>query len=339
MVQEPHAHHPISAHQIRKGALERRDEISSRRAVEGLRVSWLSLAVNVGLIFLKFTVGVISGSYALIADGVHSIVDLASDIAAIFGLKMAGVPRDENHPYGHHKFASLCALLISLSILVFCVGLIYTSFVAIIAGGHEVPGASAMVVAFFAMLIKEGMYRYAHKQAVRLKSRILLANALDHRTDAVASLMVLIAVGAAHIFGPSWAFLDKLAGLILGALMGFEAFKLTWGSAQDLLDAAPDAEIVNDLREHILPVPGVMAYHNFRARRVGDLYEVDLHVQVDPEKTVTEGHAISEAVKTAILTRHPEVFDVMIHLEPADAIHLRPVGVHGQKRNLAVSGD
>ena len=330
----PHPYHPLGAGQIRREAVERRDEISARRAQEGLRVSWVSFSVNIFLLLGKAIVGVLSGSYALIADAVHSVIDMASDVAAIFGLKMAGVPRDENHPYGHHKFASLCALLIALSIIGFCGGLIYTSSKALIAGSDEIPGISAAWVALGAMIVKETMYRYAHRQAVRLKSRILLANALDHRTDAIASLLVLVAVGAAHVGGPSWAFLDKLAGLILGGLMGFESCKLTWGASQDLLDTAPSREIVNDLREHIVPVPGVLAYHNFRARRVGDLYEVDLHVQVAPDKTVTEGHAIADAVESAILKRHPEVLDVMVHIEPASEAHLRPEGVHGRKRNL-----
>ncbi len=334
---EKHAHMNLAT--ARREAGVRRDAFAAQRAKEGLRVSWLSLVVNIFLIASKLAVGILSGSYAMIADAVHSVVDLASDVAAIFGLKMAAVPRDENHPYGHHKFASLCALLIALSIFGFCVGLIYTSVRELTEGDLKVPGLSACWMALVAMIIKEAMYHYAHRQAVRLKSRILLANALDHRTDAVASLLVLVAVGVAHLAGPSWAFLDKLAGLILGALMGYESFKLTWGATQDLLDAAPSHEIINDLREHVLPVPGVLAYHNFRARRVGDLYEVDLHIQVAPEKTVTEGHSIADAVETAILNRHPEVLDVMVHVEPADGRHLRAEGIHGQKRTVRLSGD
>jgi cation diffusion facilitator family transporter len=301
-----------------------------------MTVTRRSLALNVVLAVVKTSVGQAAHSQALVADGLHSLADLAGDIAALLGLSIAAKPGDDDHPYGHHKFASLATLFVAALVLSFCTLLIIKSARSLLAPAPAMPGWPALAVAVVSLFAKEGFYHYASRQARRLKSRVLAAGALDHRADAFASLLATAAILAALLGGPAWAFLDKVAGLALGGYLALNGANLMLQSCADLLDTAPRREIINDLREHVLAVPGTVAYHNFRARRVGDLYEVDLHLQVDEHLSVEAGHDIAGRVKRAILAKHPEVVEVLVHLEPASA--LRDTGVHDRRAGSAGAG-
>ncbi len=292
---------------------------------DGIRLTRYSMAANAVLIVFKCSAGFAANSQALIADGVHSIVDMGSDIATMFGLRLAAKPRDENHPYGHHRFVTLITLGIGLSIGAFCVGLASGSL-ARLNGAPVVVAAGwiPLIVALGALVVKETFYRYASAQARRLKSRLLMANAMDHRTDSVASLMALLALAAVRWGGPKWAVADAAVGLLMAGWMGAEAIRMVWHGLKDLMDTSPAEEVLHDIAEHILPVDGVRGYHAFRARRVGDMYEVDMHLQVCGDISVEEGHAIAGRVRAVILERHPEVFDALIHVEPDTPEHLTP---------------
>lgn len=302
----------------------------SARADEGVRTTLLSVAVNVVLAVAKFAVGLVANSAALVADGIHSLVDLVSDIAALVGLRFADLPKDEDHPYGHHRINTVATLVISCLVLAFCVGLGWHSAAALIAGAvTEVPGVAAAWVAAAALVIKEGFYRHARRQAERLGSRLLLANATDHRADAIASLLALVAVLSAQI-DPALAALDQVVGLALAGWLGAEGLRLLKGAVDDLLDKSPAETVLRDLSEHILAVPGVRGFHAFRARRLGDRLEVDFHLQVGPACTVGEGHAIAGKVKADILATHPEVVSVLVHVEPDEAHHQDARGHSGR---------
>ncbi|MBC2593263.1 cation transporter [Ruficoccus amylovorans] len=294
---------------------------------EGLRITWLSVWMNISLGALKCVVGFFAHSSALIADGLHSLVDLSTDVVALFGLKMAAKPRDDNHPYGHHRFSSLCSLFIGLALLGFCAGLIISSVHELIDGDATDPTWPALAAAAASLAAKEWLFLRTRSIARREKSRLLMANALHHRTDSLSSALVLVALIAILIAGPQLAFLDKLVGIILGGWLGVEAVKIIAQTCNDLLDAAPSREVINDIREHILPVPGAVGYHQFRARRVGDMIDVDLHLQVNGSLSVDEGHEIARRVRENILSRHSEVIDVLIHVEPDSEEHLRQYGV------------
>lgn len=298
---------------------------------EGLRTTWSSLVVNVGLAGGKFTVGLAANSAALVADGIHSLVDLVSDVAALVGLKFADLPKDDDHPYGHHRINTFATLLIACLVLGFCVGLAWHSLGSLVRGeASEVPGVAAAWVAGIALVIKEAFYRYARRQALRLNSRLLLANAADHRADAIASLLALVAVVTARV-NPAWAALDQVVGLVMAGWLGAEGLRLLKGAIDDLLDRAPAEAVLKDLSEHILAVPGVRGFHAFRARRLGDRLEVDFHLQVDAACTVGDGHAIAGRVKAEIRSTHPEVVSILVHVEPDEPRHLKAEGHSGLK--------
>lgn len=294
---------------------------------ENLRVTLWGMGINTALGVAKCIAGWFFQSKALIADGLHSILDLSSDLAVLYGLTMARKPRDANHPYGHHKFSSLAGLFIATLLVLFCILIIASAFWSLRLGRAFVPGWPAFWVALGSLLAKEFLFHWTRRVARRQKSRLLLANAWHHRTDSLSSLAVVLVILGIQGLGPEWAILDSITGLILGVFLLLEGGKLLVKSCNDLLDTAPEAAIINDLREHILPTPGARAYHNFRARRVGDLIEVDLHLQVDPELSVEEGHTIAGKVRENILRRHPEVMSVLVHVEPATTPHLKEQGV------------
>jgi len=193
----------------------------------------------------------------------------------------------------------------------------------------EIPGVAAAWVAGIALIIKETFYHFARRQAEKLGSRLLMANAADHRADAVASLLALIAVVIANTH-PEWVAVDKVIGLVLAGWLGAEGIKLFKSACADLIDTAPEEKILKDLSEHILAVPGTKGFHAFRARRVGDRFEIDFHLQVDESATVAQGHAIAGQVKSDILRLHPEVVSVLVHVEPDAPEYRKEDGHHGR---------
>jgi cation diffusion facilitator family transporter len=295
---------------------------------DGMRITWIGLWVNLLLGVVKTLAGWSLGSKALIADGMHSLLDLLSDIAVLLGLSMARRPEDANHHFGHHKFVSLAKFFIGGILVVFSISLVVSSVLDFRSGGRAAPVAgSAALVAIVSILVKEALFWWTRGVAKRLRSDLLMANALHHRMDSISSVGVAVALIGVWLGGADWAFLDGAVTLVLGCYLIFEAAKIFLRACSDLLDAAPEHAVIEDLREHILPTPGALAYHDFRVRRVGDVYEIDLHLQVDPEITVEMGHQIASEVKLRLREQHPEVSKVLVHVEPANAEHIMKRGI------------
>lgn len=292
-----------------------------------LRITWIGLVANVVLATIKCTVGILTHSQALIGDGFHSLSDLSSDFVTLFGLKISTKPKDEDHHYGHGKFSSLCSLFIAALLIFFCTGLIYSSLLTLFRTNETPLDWPVLLAAAVSIVVKEILYWQTRFLARRFRSRLLMINAWHHRTDSFSSLLILIALGMVVFAGEGWLFLDEVAGLFMGLYLGYQSLKLIRDACNDLLDTAPEKEIINDFREHILPTPGALAYHDFRVRQLGDMFEVDLHLQIDSQKTVEEGHAIASEVKKNILERHDDIIDVLIHIEPASPKHIKSQGI------------
>ena len=301
-----------------------------RKSEDGMRITWIGLWVNLLLGLIKTLAGWSLGSKALIADGMHSLLDLLSDIAVLLGLSMARRPEDENHHFGHHKFVSFAKFFIGGILIVFSISLVVSSLLDFRSGVGVAPVAgSAACVAIVSILVKEALFWWTRGVAKRLHSDLLMANAWHHRMDSISSVGVAVALLGVWLGGADWAFLDGAVTLVLGCYLVFEAAKIFLRACSDLLDTAPEREVIEDLREHILPTPGALAYHDFRVRRVGDVYEIDLHLQVDPRITVEKGHRIAREVKLRLREQHPEVSKVLVHVEPANAEHLLKRGISG----------
>ncbi len=295
---------------------------------EAYGVTWISLGLNLVIALIKTVTGLLTFSQALVADGLHSLVDASTDLAVLLGLRFSGKPRDEGHPYGHHRISTLVQMLISGILILFSIGIILQSVHQLRLGSPATPTAWALVAALFSLGCKEALFWRTRFVARRLKSQLLMANAWHHRADSLSSLLVLVALAVIVIGGPQWTFLDKVMGVALGSILLAIAFRQFIRGLNDLTDRVPERRIMDDFREHVLPVKGALAYHDFRARRIGDVFEVDLHLQVHPQTSVLEGHRIAGEVKHQIMRRHPEVFQVLIHLEPANEEGLKEVGLN-----------
>lgn len=294
-----------------------------------MRITWIGLFVNLLLGCAKVIGGLLLHSKALLADGVHSLLDLLTDIVVLVGLSLANKPEDANHHYGHHKFASFAKFFVGGILLLFSVGLVVAALFDVRTGLSHPKAGTALVLSIVSLIFKEALFWWTRSVARRVKSELIMANAWHHRMDSLSSLGVVIALLAIWMGGAQWAFLDDAVTLILGGYLSIEALKIFYRACADLLDAAPQREIVEDLREHILPTPGAIAYHDFRVRHIGDFYEIDLHLQVDPKISVEEGHDIARCVKERMRAQHPEVFKVLIHVEPANQEHIVARGLSG----------
>ncbi len=296
---------------------------------QGIHITRVGLVLNCFLGLGKCLAGWSLGSKALLADGAHSLLDLLTDMAVLFGLSIANKPEDANHLYGHHKFASLAKFFVGAVLLLFSLGLVVTAVMDFKLGATAPKAGGAALIALAGLAIKEVLFWWTRAVAKRIRSDLLMANALHHRMDSLSSIGVAAALAGVWLGGAEWAFLDDAVTMVLGTYLVFESGKVLKRSVNELLDAAPEREIIEDFREHILPTPGVVAYHDFRVRRVGDVFEVDLHLQVPPDLTVERGHDIAREVKGRLLKKHPEISKVLVHVEPAVKAHLLERGLHG----------
>lgn len=304
----------------------------------GRSVTWLSVVLNIALGIAKVVTGYLGQSRALLADGLHSMTDLASDAAVLLGMNIASRPADEDHPYGHHKVASLVTLFIAASLLLFCALIIIDSVRVLRIGQPAVPHWPTLAVALLSIAVKEFLFRRTRSVGLRLNSQMLVANAWHHRTDSFSSILAAAGIATAMVLGSEWALLDAVVAVLLGAYLGREGFRLLRQAIDDLMDTAPGRSVVDDLREHILEDPEALSYHDFRARRVGDMIEVDFHLLVPPALTIREAHGVARRVKNAILTRHPEVLNVLVHVEPGLPEHHRDRGVADARSSTDADG-
>ena len=280
------------------------------------RVTVVGAAVNLVLAVAKVVIGWLAHSQALIADGVHSLSDLASDAVVLLAAKHASREADREHPYGHGRIET--AATVALGVALIAVGL----GIAIDAGRHlldpallAVPGAAALAVAVASVLSKEWLYHYTVRVARALRSDMLRANAWHHRTDAVSSLVVLAGVGGAMAGFP---YLDAVAAIGVAGFIVKIGWDLAFRSVRELIDTALEPERVEAIRRAILSVDGVRSLHMLRTRRMGPDALVDVHIQVDPRLSVSEGHQIGETVRRRLIERIDEVADVTVHVDPED---------------------
>lgn len=306
----------------------------SERTQKGYHATLRGLWINLLLGAAKVALGLAFGAKSLIADGMHSLMDLFSDAAVLAALHWSSRPEDQSHHYGHHKFSSLTQCFIGWLILIFALAIICAPFLHPFSDSPATAlNGLTVCVALFSLIVKESLFVWTRKIARQTRSDLLMANAWHHRTDSISSLVVTITLTAIWLGGPEWRILDDLVSVVLGSYLAIEAGKIIWQGCSELLDTAPDQEIIDDLREHILTTAGAIAYHDFRVRKVGDYYEINLHLQIEAQLSVQQGHEIASAVKLSLMEAHPEVFNVLVHIEPATERHLVERGISDQTEN------
>jgi cation diffusion facilitator family transporter len=280
------------------------------------KVTVVGGVVDLLLGILKIVVGTTANSQALLADGVHSLSDLATDFLVLFAAKHAHREADEEHPYGHGRIETVATVILGVALALVAIGICYDALHRMSDPdllGH--PGMLALLVALLSVASKEVIYQYTVRAARRLRSNMLHANAWHSRSDAISSIIVVIGV-AGTMYG--FSYLDAIAAAAVGLMIAKISWDLLWESLQELIDTSLEEDKVKAIRKAILGVAGVRALHMLRTRRSGSDALVDVHILVDPRLSVSEGHMIGDHVRTRLIGEMDDVSDVTVHIDPED---------------------
>jgi cation diffusion facilitator family transporter len=280
------------------------------------KVTLIGSVVDLLLGIAKIIVGSIAHSQALVADGIHSLSDLATDFMVLFAAKHASRDADEEHPYGHGRIETVMTVALGAALMLVSFGIAWDALQRLFAPDTLLhPGWLALVIAALSIVSKEIIYHYTMRVARKLRSRLLRANAWHSRSDAISSVIVFVGVLGAM---SGLDYLDAIAAIGVAYMITKIGWDLAWHSIRELIDTGLDEERVEKIRESIKGVVGVEALHMLRTRRMGPDALVDVHIQVPPKLSVSEGHQISEMVRRQVIEDIEEVTDVMVHIDPED---------------------
>lgn len=281
-------------------------------------VTTAGLVLNLLLLVFKFWAGVTGFSKAVTADAFHTLTDLSTDLAIIFGVKWWMSPPDKCHPYGHRRIEAIVTLFVG-SVLGLAAAWLGIDGIIGLGQKHEnTPGLIALVAALVSVVLKEAMYHVTVKVGRTTKSRALLANAWHHRSDAISSLPAAIAVGVS-IARPELAFIDHVGELLVAVIIGRAAYKIAQRAFVELTDGVSSPKDALEIAKIAATVDGVRGSHKIRSRRVGPGLYIDMHLNVDAHISVKEGHDIAERVKRKLCAEGPDVIDAVVHVEPYEA--------------------
>ena len=292
------------------------DTTPQQRRQETNRITLWGVAVNFVLAVIKIVGGIIGQSQALLADGIHSLSDLASDAMVLLAVKHAGEDADEDHPYGHARYETLATVALGVLLITVAGGIAYDAILRLEQPDKiAVPALFTLVIAAISIISNEGLYHATRAVAQKIRSPLLEANAWHHRSDAVSSIVVLIGIGATYIGYPM---LDAIAAIVVALMIAKIGLDLSRQSIQELVDTALEPDMVEQIKQTILSIDDVRQLHLLRTRRMGHNALVDVHIQVSPKLSVSEGHHITESVESNLKDKFEEVNDVTVHIDPED---------------------
>jgi len=283
------------------------------------KVTIIGALVNVFLSIIKIGFGVLGQSAALIADGVHSLSDLASDLLVLAAVKMGAREADHDHPYGHRRFETLATTILGVGLIVIAVGIAWDVYGRILAPERLlIPQVSALGIAAISILSNEWLFQYTKRIGLITRSKLLLANAWHHRSDAISSVIVLVGV-AGSLLGYIWA--DAIAAVLVALMVAKIGFNLVADSIKELVDTGLPEELVEEIRQEITAIEGVKDIHLLRTRQMGEDALVDAHIVVGSRITVSEGHMIGDVVRDVLINKFEDVQEVLVHIDPENDEH------------------
>ena len=284
------------------------------------RVTLLGSVVNLVLSVGKVLAGLFGHSAAMIADGIHSISDLASDIVVLVFVRISSKGEDRDHEYGHGKFETLATLIMSLILIVVAAQLMASGIrtIAGVLSGEAIPSPKyiALVAAVVSIVSKEWLYRYTVKAGNELDSPVVVANAWHHRSDALSSVGALVGIAGAMFLGSKWTMLDPLASCCISIAIFVVAVKMAVPSLKELLDVSLPQDMEQKIIAVSSAVPGVMNVHGLKTRRNGPSIIMEAHIVVDPSITVVQAHNIATAVEDALKHSFGNETQISLHIEP-----------------------
>ena len=292
------------------------------RNKEIYKVTLVGGVVNVILLLFKFVAGIVGHSAAMVADAVHSLSDIVTDVIVIIFVHISGKPKDKSHDYGHGKYETLAMTIIGAALLAVAIGIVYGGVTKIIdwVGGEqlEAPGMLALWAALLSVVLKEGVYHYSMIKARELQSQAVEANAWHHRSDALSSIGTAIGIGGAIFLGQRWTVLDPVASVIVGLFIIKVAVFLLRDGIGDLMEQSLPDEVEAEILQLAGSVEGVCEPHDLCTRRIGNHYAIELHILMDGHITLCEAHDKASEVEDLLRQHYGNETHISVHVEPKE---------------------
>jgi len=282
-------------------------------------VTILGAVANAILVTLKAAAGLAGGSSVLVADAVHSLSDLVTDILVLFGLLAAAKPPDEEHPYGHGRYETLATVALAGVLLAAAAGIVWDASSRFGESGR--PAMITLWVAALSIAVKETLFHITLRVGQRYNSSLVIANAWHQRSDALSSVAAFAGILGARMGFP---ILDPAAAVVVAALIAKVAVQLLGQAIREVTDTTLQRDILQELGAEIHSLPGVVSFHELRARRMGPRLLVDLHVEVEGSTTVSDGHQVAERVRQVVFQKQAGVSEVLVHIAPEPDEDLQP---------------
>jgi len=284
-------------------------------APTGKKVTIIGVLVNTFLIVLKLIAGIFGSSQALIADAVHSFSDLFTDVVVLVGLKISNKPPDKTHHFGHARIETLASTIVGMALIGTALYIGISASLTIYRHTEYHPTILALFGAGVSIALKEVLYHYTIRTGRRIKSQLIVANAWHHRSDVLSSVAVFIGVAGTQI-NPSWHILDSFAALLVSFFIVKVGLEILRDALREFTDTAPQPEIIGKIQQCALSVNGVLDTHDLRVRTSGGLFQMEIHIVVDGQLTVLEGHKISKAVEGCLSEDVGNFSSITIHVDP-----------------------
>lgn len=283
-------------------------------------VTLIGSLINIVLTIAKVIAGIVGHSSAMVADGIHSLSDFATDIVVIVFVKVSGKERDNTHHYGHGKFETFATMLISFALFFVGVGILITGTGKIIDSLQgellEKPGYIALYAALISIISKEALFWWTKIEAKKLNSQAMIANAWHHRSDAFSSVGTAIGIAGAILLGDNWRILDPFAGIVVSIFILKVAWDIAIPSVDELLDSSLPMSTEKEIELIISKTAGIKGFHNLRTRKIGEIISVEVDIRVDKEMTVEIAHQIATEIENTLRYRFGKKTHVIIHIEP-----------------------
>lgn len=284
------------------------------------QVTLIGCVGNVVLMVCKLIAGLVGHSAAMIADAVHSLSDVVTDVIVLTFVSVSAKPQDKSHDYGHGKFETIATFFIGIALIAAATGIIVSGIMNLVdwakGADLEAPGKMALWAAFLSIAVKELLYQYTAYHGRKLNSQAVIANAWHHRSDALSSVAAAIGIGGAILLGDRWTVLDPLASVIVGLVLLKVAVELLKTSVNELTESSLPQDTEREIEEIITSFPEISQPHNLRTRRIGTRIAIEAHIRMDGAMSLQKSHDLTTEVEKKLRSRFGDDTHITLHVEP-----------------------
>jgi cation diffusion facilitator family transporter len=294
--------------------------MKKQRQKEANKVTWIGFFSNLLLTVFKIVAGILGNSAAMIADAAHSVSDFVTDLVVVGSLKVSSKPKDGNHKYGHGKVETLATAFVGIVLLFVGLGILFAAgrniFNHYRVEPMQSPGMIALYAAIASIIIKEILFRYTIVVGKRINSKVVVANAWHHRSDAFSSIGTVIGISGAIFLGPRWVILDPVAAILVSFFILRVAFFISLDSLAELIETSLPKQQEREIIKLAESVDGVHYPHDLKTRKIGNDIAIDLHINVKRDLNIEDAHDITVELEKCLRNKYGQDTHISIHTEP-----------------------